>query len=85
MPFWRRIGSHFKKRIVLLHYLHNVLRGRRWNEPLIQMNRYDMNKVITLLLDHGITEYHASIDRLEREVSLEKSVLFVKKGDGISD
>jgi hypothetical protein len=34
----------------------NVLRGRRWDYPTMQMNSYRLDRVLAILADHGITK-----------------------------
>jgi SAM-dependent methyltransferase len=34
----------------------NLMRGRKWNYPTMQMNRYDLSRVLQLLLSYNIDE-----------------------------
>jgi hypothetical protein len=36
--------------------LANIIRGKHWDEPFIQMNSYDMNRVLIFLSKHGIKD-----------------------------
>lgn len=47
MHFLRRNFSPFSA-------LANIVRRRRWDEPFIQMNSYDVNRILISLSEHGI-------------------------------
>lgn len=40
----------------------NVLRGRRWNEPLMQMNPYDLSAAVTAFAGRGLQEIFVEPD-----------------------
>jgi SAM-dependent methyltransferase len=49
--------THFLRRSFSpLSVLANVVRGRSWDEPFIQMNCYDVNRVLTLIASYGIKD-----------------------------
>lgn len=62
LPFvWKdsaaRKTLHFIRRnFSPLSGLVNIAKGKRWGEPFIQMNMYDMNRILHLLSDHGIKD-----------------------------
>jgi trans-aconitate methyltransferase len=67
-PF-RRKASALRKSIVKLRenlapvaWLLNMIRGRRWNEPLMQMNDYDLNRILRILSDSGINDVFIEIE-----------------------
>lgn len=39
-----------------LHYAINFLRGMRWNEPLMQANCYDLNRVMSMIHREGFAD-----------------------------
>jgi 2-polyprenyl-3-methyl-5-hydroxy-6-metoxy-1,4-benzoquinol methylase len=45
----------------LAHKTLNIVRGRRWSYPHMQMNVYDLNRVILILRDHGIHEVRVKL------------------------
>lgn len=52
-----RKSTHFLRRnFSPFSVLVNILRARRWNEPFIQMNCYDINDVLTLISSYGIKD-----------------------------
>lgn len=53
LPRWRRLVHWMRKRVPLVHPLMNMLQGRRIRSPLMQMNPYDLNRVIRILHDAG--------------------------------
>ena len=50
---WRAIGL-VKKYVPLAHRLTNLRRGRPWSAPRMQMNDYDLNRVLGLLQRAGV-------------------------------
>ena len=34
----------------------NIVKGKPWNEPFIQMNMYDVNQILTLLSENGVKD-----------------------------
>lgn len=75
----RRLAGQIKKRFVPVHYLHNILRRRTWNDPLMQTNRYSLNDVVSLLIASGITEYHATIERRGTGIPHDKTIVYCQK------
>jgi SAM-dependent methyltransferase len=48
---------HFLRRnFSPLSILVNIVRRKPWNEPFIQMNSYDMNRILISLSEHGIKD-----------------------------
>jgi hypothetical protein len=61
-PFMRK-DSIIRKSVHLLRrtcpplsVLANIVRGKNWNEPFIQMNSYDVNRILISLSEHGIKD-----------------------------
>jgi len=52
----RRALHRVRRNFSPLSGLVNLVKGKRWNEPFIQMNLYDMNRILRLLTDHGIKD-----------------------------
>ncbi len=50
--------SWVKKWIPLAHNLINVLRGRPFRAPMMQMNDYNLNQVFQLLQQSGVNDFH---------------------------
>jgi SAM-dependent methyltransferase len=50
------IAYFLKHRIPGGRFLVNALSGRKWNEPLVEMNEYDLVDVLNLFADHGMKE-----------------------------
>lgn len=51
LPAWRRWAQTAAARIPYLYSVTNLLRGRAFSYPLMQMNRYDLNRLFTILMD----------------------------------
>lgn len=75
----RRMVSAAKKHFIPLQYLHNLLRLRLWNDPLMQTNCYSLNDIASLLIAHGITEYHATIQQRGARTPHDKTILYFRK------
>lgn len=54
----RRIISFLQKKVRIINYLVNIGAGRPIFEPLMQMNIYNLNKIITILEVENITDFH---------------------------
>ena len=69
MPFARKVGAlrtlagHLAVRVRPLYMLANLFQGRPWNEPPMQMNRYNMNSLFELLFECGISQATAEFLR----------------------
>lgn len=65
LPFFRQIGTpralanYLRVWIKPLQIVGNLLKGRPWNEPPMQMNRYDMNSVLRIFCDCGLPQVTA--------------------------
>lgn len=65
LPFFREVSvlrsvvSYVRVRVLPLHIATNVLKGRPWNEPPMQMNRYDMNSLLRIFRDSGLPQVAA--------------------------
>jgi len=56
--FSRRIISFLQKKVNIINYITNICAGRPIFEPLMQMNIYNLNKIITILEAENITDFH---------------------------
>lgn len=75
----RRVAVWLKKRFVPLHYLHNLARGRPMNEPLIQVNAYDVNAVLSLALDAGMHESFVTLKRHDTDRRYDRACLYLRQ------
>jgi SAM-dependent methyltransferase len=50
---WINAGREFKKRSRLVHGLLNLVRGKSFVHPVMQMNSYSLNRMFGLLLKEG--------------------------------
>jgi len=53
-----RLISWIKKWVPLAHNVINVLRGRPFRSPMMQMNDYDLNQVFQLLQQSGVSDFN---------------------------
>ena len=62
MPIQRSVGAirnltnFLRVRALPLHVISNLLQRRPWNEPLMQMNQYNMNSLFEILIEFGIPQ-----------------------------
>jgi len=57
----RKFVNSLRKNFSLLGMVINVMTGKPYNEPLMQMNCYDINRVLTLFHEHGISDCRIEI------------------------
>lgn len=50
----KRSMSHVRSRIPLIHNVLNVVSGKSWNTPLMQMNAYNLNEVVQVIQASGV-------------------------------
>jgi ubiquinone/menaquinone biosynthesis C-methylase UbiE len=55
--FQKRV-NYFRYRVPFFNSILNVLRGKKMSLPLMQMNSYDMNKILCMLQKAGIKKSH---------------------------
>lgn len=53
--FCRNIMNYIRIHVRLLHIIGNLLQRRPWNEPPIQMNLYDLNRVLHIVQMAGLS------------------------------
>lgn len=51
----RKVANFIRVHIRILHVLGNILQGRPWSEPPMQMNRYNLNSILRILHESGVT------------------------------
>lgn len=52
----RRLVNHLRVQLRYVQVVANLTQGRPWNEPLMQMNRYDINRLLELLQACGFQQ-----------------------------
>lgn len=52
----RKFAHFLRRNFSPFSMLANVVRAKRWNEPFMQMNGYDVNRVLTLISGCGIKD-----------------------------
>ncbi len=55
----QRFSRWLRESVPLFHNLTNLARGRRFDHPYMQMNAYDLNKLFSILQEHGCGQVHA--------------------------
>lgn len=78
---WRRFQEWALQSLPLVHNLANVLRGRSYSYPLMQMNDYDLNRVLKILQEHACRWVHL---RFSDHAGFLGVMMFFKR-DGIRD
>ena len=57
-PGWRQLIHVARRNFLPLHVLGNVATGMHWNEPLMQSNLYDLDRVRELGVGEGFDEIY---------------------------
>ena len=57
LPLLELFAYSLKHHVPFARYGFNLLQGRRFSEPLMEMNHYDVIDVIALYSAHGIREF----------------------------
>jgi len=57
----RKVVNYVRVRFNPLNTLVNLVQGKLWNEQFIQMNSYDIKRILKLLSMHGITDVFIEI------------------------
>jgi SAM-dependent methyltransferase len=73
-PLWRKVGSVLRRRVSLLRIPANLLNGRPWNEPMMQMNEYKLDRLFALLVAQGVQR--VLIQRDGTDVALQAFLIF---------
>jgi SAM-dependent methyltransferase len=87
--FWRRaslgerLAYWFRARVPLVNEVVNVLRGRPWRHPMMQMNDYDLGSICATLFEHGCTVLHLQLT--DHEGHLGAMVYFQKRAAAQGD
>lgn len=79
LPRWKRLVQSARKSVPLVHNVGNLLQRRPFSAPLMQMNRYDLNRVFRLLQDGGC---HRVQVRFSDHGGYQGVELFFRKQDG---
>lgn len=84
IPYWReasplrRAVYWTRGRIPGMNGLVNLVRRRRWSDPLILMERYDLNVVMRLFLQAGISRMHVVLEYGNRS---ENALIYLSRND----
>ncbi len=68
------------KTVPLAYNVFNLLRGRDWSYPHMQMNRYSLNRLGALLADAGITEWHTRFLPGNGRMAYDAAIILFRKG-----
>jgi len=64
----RRTAQWLQRNFVPAAWLINVLRGRPWNTPVMQMNSYSLNRIAVLLRQAGIPDFSVRVEEHEGSI-----------------
>jgi SAM-dependent methyltransferase len=56
-PRWRHLVHILRRNILPVHYVANAVSGMHWNEPLMQTNLYDFDRILEIADSEGIGEF----------------------------
>src|SRR5215475_3787813 len=76
-PGWRRLLHRLRATVPFVHNLVNLAKGRPFKYPNVEMNSYNLNRLILLLQEHGCHRVHL---RFSEHSGHRGVVLFFKKG-----
>ena len=65
----RRAIHVLRRNFLPFSHLVNIAAGRRWSEPFMQMNTYDMNRVLSILSEQGARDMFVHVFEEGRFVS----------------
>jgi SAM-dependent methyltransferase len=75
-PLWKKIGSALRRRVALLRIPANLINGRPWNEPMMQMNEYRLDRLFMILANQGVKR--VLVERADSGTSLQAFLIFKK-------
>jgi SAM-dependent methyltransferase len=52
-PSWRKLAASATKKFNFLHGMMNLIRGKSFRHPKMQLNHYSLNRLMTMLHDKG--------------------------------
>lgn len=55
----RKAVNWTRARFLPLHHALNLASGRKWNEPLMQMNVYELNRIALMMQERGFDGFYA--------------------------
>jgi len=55
-PAWRHLVHVLRRGFLPLHWLGNIASGMRWNEPMMQTNLYDLDRIRRIASDSGLVD-----------------------------
>ncbi len=55
------LGPWIKRHVPLTRAVINLLKGRNLNAPEMQMNDYDLNRLVRVMQDRGVRAFHAQL------------------------
>lgn len=58
IPRWRRTAQAIRSRVPLAHGVGNLLQRRPFRHPLMEMNDYDINRLLLILQEHDCHRVH---------------------------
>lgn len=58
LPKYMKLHRWLRETVPFMHYLFNLTKGRRFNTPYMMMENYDINRLIRIIKDEGITDLH---------------------------
>jgi len=76
-----RLMGFLRKKIMPVHMVANLLYGRPFTSPLMEKNVYDLNRLLTIIHEHGCGNLHL---RCQEKGGMKKVHLFFQKsGKGL--
>ena len=79
-PAWKRTYRRIRATVPFVHNFANLVQGRPFGYPLMQMNQYDINKLLLILQQNGCHRVHIRFsDRLSDHDGHLGVFLFFKK------
>jgi 2-polyprenyl-3-methyl-5-hydroxy-6-metoxy-1,4-benzoquinol methylase len=77
----RRAINWAQKSVPFVHIAANLIKGRPWGFPYIDMNYYSLNRVLALIHEHGCLGGEVTIRIIDKDGTLGAFVFFQKGGN----
>ena len=78
-PFKDKMLYNIRKYVPLFHNLINILKGRKFDNPLMQMNVYHLPDLLQIMVDEGFSNFNFEIDNHSGYIS---SYVYAQKING---
>lgn len=61
LPKYMKLHRWLRETVPFMHYIFNLTKGRRFNTPYMMMENYDVNRLLRIIKEEGITDLHLEL------------------------